>query len=243
MAFLVGNAGSGSRQTPVRGRDRRRWRAGAVSVDRAGGVPEPGCADACRQFQHHAAVESGVGVHRRRQDRQGHELPRPDDLQQRRLLHQGQRRQRRQHGLLHRHDRQGLPEHERHARCRRAAAGRAAAERSDRLQPGDHSDAGCVSLQHVHPRRLPDRAGGRDERGVLPVRDLVCERGHDLPRRRGQRRQHLRPDDQHVHRRRRRHDGGAAEVGLQWDNVAARLYAAERPEPGRPLHRGRVPDR
>ena len=58
-----------------------------------------------------------------RQDRQGHQLPRPDDLQQRPLLHQGQRRQRRQHRVLHRHHRQGLPE-----RRRPAAAGRDAAD-------------------------------------------------------------------------------------------------------------------
>ena len=85
-------------------------------------------------------------------------------------------------------------------RRRPAAARRAAAERSDRLQPGEHPDAGRLSLQHVHPRRLPDRARGRHERGVLPVRDLVRECEHDLPRRRGQRRQHLRLDDQHLYR-------------------------------------------
>ena len=36
------------------------------------------------------------------QDRQRHQLPRPDDFQQRSLLHQGKRRQRRQHRLLRR---------------------------------------------------------------------------------------------------------------------------------------------
>ena len=46
-----------------------------------------------------------------RQDRQGHELPRADVYQQRRLLDEGKRRQRRQHRLLHRHDRERVPEH------------------------------------------------------------------------------------------------------------------------------------
>ena len=50
-----------------------------------------------------------------------------------------------------------------------------------------------LAQQHVHPEGLPDRARqDRDGRQRLPVRDLVRQPDHALPRRRGCRRQHLR---------------------------------------------------
>ena len=138
-----------------------------------GGGADPGLPDACRQLQHHATRTEG------RQDRQGHELPRPDDLRQRRLLHEGQWRQRRQHRVLRRRDRVqptgtacpngvGLPGPARPCRPRRSPT------------THDAADAGLAAEQHVHPEGLSDALQVED---VVSVRDLVCQRSHALPRR------------------------------------------------------------
>ena len=94
--------------------ERRHPRRGRTADHRPGA--SPGHAHAGRQLQHHPAGRPGG------QDRQGRQLPRPDDLQQRPVLHQGQRRQRRQHRVLPGHHREGVPE-----RGRPAAAGGEAA--------------------------------------------------------------------------------------------------------------------
>ncbi len=64
----------GQRQQPAAGRDHhRRRRAATQAPVRAGSAADPGPAHAGRQLQHHPAGRQG------RQDRQGHQLPRPDD--------------------------------------------------------------------------------------------------------------------------------------------------------------------
>ena len=179
VLYMAGNAGNGSNPQP----DSVISGAGAqiTTPQRLPeSEPDAGRADAGRQLQRHAAGRHG------RQDRQGHELPRPDDLQQRRLLHQGQRQQRHQHRLLHRHHRQGLPE-----RRRGSAARREAAHLADRLQPRAAAERGRDALQHVHPEGLPDHAGQVRLRGRVPVRALLRQRGHAVRGRRGERR--LRP--------------------------------------------------
>ena len=118
---------------------------------------EPGFADAGRQLQHHATGTEGG------QDRQGHQLPRSHDLQQCRLYDQGQRRQRHQHGLLHRYVRvrcqrqaAGMPERRRFARSKREPA-----HRADLLRRHAAADEGCRSLQHVRPEGLSDECWQR----------------------------------------------------------------------------------
>ena len=124
VIFMAGNAGNGSPHPAADGHGavlRGVLGAGAQSIAPSigpGGVPEPRHADAGRELRRHAARRQAG------QDRQGRQLPRPDDLQQRPLLHQGQRQQRRQHRVLRRHHRQGLPR-----RRRRADAWRDAADR------------------------------------------------------------------------------------------------------------------
>jgi hypothetical protein len=82
---------------------------------------------------------------------------------------QGQRQQRSQHRLLHRHHREGLP-----GRRRRSAARCRAADLADRLRPGAAADRGRDSVQHVHPAGLPDDAGEDCHR--VPVRPVVRQR-------------------------------------------------------------------
>ena len=96
------------RQQPAAERRDPGRRGTADHAGRSGGHAHPG-----RQLQHHPAGRQGG------QDRQGRQLPRPDHLQQRAVLHQGQRRQRRQHRVLPRHHGQGVPERRR-AACSRA---------------------------------------------------------------------------------------------------------------------------
>ncbi len=100
--YTAGNAGNGGNPQP----DGVIIGAGAQIID-----PEAKALDARRPrvTRRRSAASTSPSSATRPTSRQGHQLPRPDDLQQRRLLHQGQRRQRRQHGLLHRHHRHGLP--------------------------------------------------------------------------------------------------------------------------------------
>jgi hypothetical protein len=111
--------------------------------------------------------------------REGHELPRPDDLRQRRLLHQEQRWQRRQHAVLHRHDRHGLPQ-----RHRRAIGERVSPDVADRLRRLAPPVGGRGADEHVHPQGLPE---GTQVEDVVPVRDLVRQPDRALRRRRRKR--------------------------------------------------------
>ena len=108
--YTAGNAGNGSNPQPA-ARRRGRGRADLQPVAAARVGPEPGRADPGGELQRHPARRQG------RQDRQGRQLPRDDRVQQRPLLHQGQRLKRRRHRLLRRHHRQGVPQ--RHGRARR----------------------------------------------------------------------------------------------------------------------------
>ena len=196
--YTAGNAGNGANPQPagvVLG-------AGAQIItpsDPAGGGPDARPAHAGRQLQRHPAPRQGG------QGRQGRQLPRPDPLQQRPVLHQGQRRQRRQHRVLPRHHRHRVP-----GRRRRSGRGGEAADRRDRVHP----DLDRPGQQHVHPQGVPDRARqGRHRRERLPVRSVVRQPDHAVPGRRGRRRQHLR--QRFLHRGRGLHHGRPAEVGLQ----------------------------
>ena len=98
--------------------------------------PDPGQPTPVGSLQRHRTRRQG------RQDRQGHQLPRPHGVQQRDLRDQGFGQQRRQHGVFHRHLRlrqrqaRGLPD-----RLRRAEPGGDVADHADRLQRREPADA------------------------------------------------------------------------------------------------------
>ena len=168
--YTAGNAGNGANPQP----DGIVLGAGAQFIDltsRHEAQQDPGTPTPVASF---SVTELGA---QGRQDRQGRQLPRHDRLQQRALLHQGQRQQRRQHRLLRGHHRQGLPQRRRTAGRRREASHHAAHLRSRRAP--DHRPA----IQHVHPRRLPDGAGQEGEPAGLPLRALVRQCDDALRRR------------------------------------------------------------
>ena len=99
-------------------------------------------------------------------------IPRHDRLQQRPLLHQGQRRERCEYGLLRRYNRRRLPE-----RYWSSGSRRAAAYRSALLRSGDSADHGPAE-QHVHPRGFPNPAREVCDRCQQSLRALVCRRKH-----------------------------------------------------------------
>ena len=206
-----------SSSAPARRSSRRRRRPKSAQ--------KPGHADAGRQLQRHPARRQG------RQDRQGRQLPRPDDLQQRPVLHQGQRQQRRQHGVLPRHHR---------ARRARTASGCRQPARRCRPAPLAYDpttlQANGLPSNMCILKGFPTDAG-QDLDHLLPVRDLVRQRQHAVRRRRGQRHQHLRATDTYTAAAAPDH-GRPAEVGLRRDDaVEARLHASGRPEPRPALHR------
>ena len=89
-----------------------------------------------------------------------------DDLQQRPLLHQGQRRQRRQHRVLRRHHGQGVPERRRAAGARaRSCRPRRLALRTSarRARPTGLGPATCASCKGF-PTTLGQGPIGRDRR-------------------------------------------------------------------------------
>ena len=106
-----------------------------------------------------------------RQGRQGHQLPRADRVRQRRLLHQGQRQQRRQHRVLRRHHRQGVPE-----RRRPAGARRDAAYLADRLRPGAAADKGVFPYNMCVLKGFPTAL--KIATDVVPVRAVVRQLTH-----------------------------------------------------------------
>ena len=113
QGLLLHGGQRGQRRQPAA--DRRRPRRGHADhhpVRPAGGGPDARPAHPGRQLQRHPARRQGG------QGRQGRQLPRPRAVQQRAVLHQGQRRQRRRHRLLPRHHRHRLPGRRRPARSR-----------------------------------------------------------------------------------------------------------------------------
>ena len=168
--YTAGNAGNGGNPQPngvILG-------AGAQIITPSHLAPEqvePGHTDAGRQLQRHRARRQG------RQGRQGHQLPRPHRLQQRGLPDQGQRQQRRQHGVLHRHLRLRNGSRRLPHRLRRAEPGGAAADLADRLQPVD-----CCRRNGVFPynmcvlQRLLDQLAKTAHRRRFPVRPVVRQR-------------------------------------------------------------------
>ncbi|MGH3294310.1 MAG: hypothetical protein ACRDP7_21145 [Trebonia sp.] len=100
--YTAGNAGNGSNPRPD-GVILGAGHADHHAVRPPGVEAEPRRAHPGRQLQRHPARRQG------RQGRQGRQFPRPDPVQQRPVLHQGQRQQRCQHRVFPRHDRQGLP--------------------------------------------------------------------------------------------------------------------------------------
>ena len=94
--FTAGNAGNGGNPQPVE----IVLGAGTQFIPaevKALAAQTPGSTHAARKLQRHAVRREA------RQGRKGRQLPWPDDLQRRRVPHEGQRRQRCEHRLLHRH--------------------------------------------------------------------------------------------------------------------------------------------
>ena len=143
---------------------------------------DSGPADSGRQLQHHPTRRC------RRQVGQGRQLPRHDRLQQRPLLHQGQREQRRRHRLLRRHHRQGVPDAawDCPSPARRCRPPRRSPTAQQSVGPSrEDADPGPRAREHVRPARdsRPALANVGHRRERLPVRHLVRQ-PDDLVRRR-----------------------------------------------------------
>ena len=82
VLYTAGNAGNGSNPQP----DGIVLGAGAQIIEPPLASPKR---PAARARPRRSAASASPSWRRGRQDRQGHQFPRPDDLQQRRLLHQG----------------------------------------------------------------------------------------------------------------------------------------------------------
>ena len=137
------------------------------------------------------------------------------------LLHQGQRRQRRQHRLLHRHDRH---------RPARTAVGLPAAGAPLPTAPLSYDPATLQTTRRCPAtcascKGFPTTLAKTDDERV-PVRHVVRQRRHAVRRRRGQRRQHLHAGDRHLHRGGRADHGRACRSGSSTaTGVEARLHA------------------
>ncbi len=101
--YMAGNAGNGGNPQP----DGIITGAGAQIATRQR-APERAqssrSSDARRQLQHHAAGPAA------RQDWEGHQLSRADDSRRCRLLHEGERRERHQHGVFRRYHGARVPD-------------------------------------------------------------------------------------------------------------------------------------
>jgi len=162
--YTAGNAGNGSNPQP----DGVVLGAGSAVHSLRGserGNAGPRRAHTAWQLQRYVARRQS------RQGRQGRQLPRHYGLQQRGLLHQGQRRQRREHRLLCRHHRHSLPQGNRSAVGFCDASHRAA-------QLYNSASVYRSAEQHVHPRRLSDELG--EDGHAVPLQPVVCQRHNAL---------------------------------------------------------------
>ena len=113
LVYMAGNAGNGTQTPQPVGVIISTGAQMLTPTNAAEATPKSRNSHSRGELQH-CAVGRQAG-----QDRKRHQLPRPDDFQQRALLHEGKRQQRHQHRLLCRYHRFGVHRHERRGPSRR----------------------------------------------------------------------------------------------------------------------------